>query len=121
MMRRKTLFEIQNLTKTEQLSIKKLNECLIKFFHLHGLILFGSKARGDHQEWSDVDLLVLVEEEKNWNNREKSSDITLDINMEFDTQLNCFLEHVGHWEKEEEPIWLPLKDNIDQEGIAIEI
>lgn len=113
--------EIDTLTETERKSLKKLKERLSETFRLRQLILFGSKARGDYGKWSDIDVLVLVEDEKNWNNRELLSDITYDINLEFDTQLTCILENANKWEAEDEEIWLPLKDNIVEEGIAIEI
>lgn len=112
--------EITNLTEAEKKSIAKLKERLSEIFRLRHLILFGSKARGDDRDWSDVDVLVLVEEDKSWSNREKLSDITFDINMEFDTQLTCILENANNWDNEGE-LWLPLKDNIVREGIAIEI
>jgi predicted nucleotidyltransferase len=88
---------------------------------LRQLVLFGSKARGDYSEWSDVNILALIEEEKKWDNREKLSDITFEINMEYDTQLTCILENENDWLLEADSIWLPLKDNIVQEGIALEI
>jgi predicted nucleotidyltransferase len=92
--------KIPTLTDREQKSISKLKEQLSQTFHLRSLILFGSKARGDYEEWSDVDVLVLVDEEKNWNNREKLSDITFDVNLEYDTQLTCILENAKNWEAE---------------------
>ncbi|SDC23126.1 hypothetical protein SAMN02799630_00862 [Paenibacillus sp. UNCCL117] len=67
-----------------------------------------------------MDVLVLVDDEKNWNNREKLSDITFDINLEYDTQLTCLLGNSKKRESEDGNIWLPLKDNIIQEGIASE-
>lgn len=112
---------ITTLTEIEKKSLFKLKERLSEVFRLRELILFGSKARGDHEECSDIDLLVLVEDEKNRNNRELLSDITLDINLEFDTQFTCILENANQWEAEDKGIWLPLKDNIEEEGLSIEI
>lgn len=111
--------EIPTLTVTEQKSIYKLKERLSEIFHLRSLILFGSKARGDYEESSDVDVLVLVDDDKDWSSREKLSDITFEINLEYDTQFTCILENSKNWE--EEGIWLPLKDNIVREGIVIEV
>jgi predicted nucleotidyltransferase len=113
--------QISNLSDIEKKSIYELKERIKKNFNLRHLILFGSKARGDDEDWSDIDLLVLVEDEKNWSNREKLSDITFDINMKYDTQLTCILENSNNWDNEVETLWLPFKDNIVQEGIAIEV
>lgn len=113
--------EINNLTETERKAIDKLRARISESFRLGQLVLFGSKARGDFGEGSDIDILVLIEEEKNWDNREKLSDMTFEINLEYDTQLTCILENADDWYSEADTIWLPLKDNIDQEGIALEI
>ena len=113
--------EINHLTEVERKAISKLRERISDTFHLRQLLLFGSKARGDFSEWSDVNILALIEEEKNWDNREKLSDIIFEINMEYDTQLTCILENENDWLLEADSIWLPLKDNIVQEGIALEI
>jgi predicted nucleotidyltransferase len=111
--------EMNNLTETERKAIDKLRTRISDTFRLRQLVMFGSKARGDFSEWSDVNILALIEEEKNWDNREKLSDITLEINMEYDTQLTCILENADDWTSEADSIWLPLKDNIVQEGIAL--
>jgi predicted nucleotidyltransferase len=113
--------EMNNLTEIERKAIDKLRARISDTFHLRQLVLFGSKARGDFSEWSDVNILALIKEEKNWDNREKLSDITFEINMEYDTQLTCILENENDWLLEADSIWLPLKDNIVQEGITLEI
>jgi predicted nucleotidyltransferase len=64
--------EIKTLSDSEKKSIRKLKERLSETFHLRELILFGSKARGDSEEWSDVDVLVLVDDEKRLENEGKT-------------------------------------------------
>jgi len=113
--------EISSLTNNEKNALIHLQQRLALDFQLRELIIFGSKARGDFNEWSDLDVLVLAEDEKNWRNRELLSDIVYEINLQFDTHLTCILENINHWRSEDESIWLPLKDNIEEEGIVIEI
>lgn len=112
---------LSTLTEQEKDALIELNKQLSQAFIVRELIIFGSKARGDFSEWSDLDVLVLVEDEKNWHNHEVLSDIVYDINLHFDTQLACTLENIHHWNSEDETVWLPLKDNIVEEGVAIEI
>ncbi len=88
-------------------------------FRLRQTILFGSKSRGDFNQWSDVDLFVIVNEEKNWVNREKLADITFDVNLQYDTQLSCILENMQVWENHSEQQWHPLRDVIVREGIQL--
>jgi predicted nucleotidyltransferase len=62
-MKKLSAAEIETLSDSEKKSIWKLKERLSEAFRLRELILFGSKARGDSEEWSDVDVLVLADDE----------------------------------------------------------
>lgn len=81
--------EINSLTYHEKIALIHLQQRLALVFQLNELIIFGSKARGDNNEWSDLDVLVLVEDEKNWHNRELLSDIVYEINLQYDTQFSA--------------------------------
>ncbi|MEK3883101.1 nucleotidyltransferase domain-containing protein [Paenibacillus sp. PL2-23] len=120
-MRKDAPSEINSLTLQEKQALIHLQHRLALVFQLSELIIFGSKARGDYDEWSDLDILVLVEDEKNWHNRELLSDMVYEIYLQYDTQLTCILENAAEWRSEKDCIWLPLKDNIVEEGIVIAI
>ncbi len=45
--------------------IKLMTECIVREYQPDKIILFGSRARGDAEEQSDVDLLVISDREKN--------------------------------------------------------
>jgi predicted nucleotidyltransferase len=49
-------------------------------------ILFGSKARGDSHDWSDIDILIVLEEE-NWTLRQDISTIAAAVSLEYDVLL----------------------------------
>ena len=59
-----------NLEKEHMLDLSKIVDVLSKIHGVVGVILFGSLARGDYDEYSDYDLLVLFENKallwKNW-------------------------------------------------------
>jgi len=38
--------------------------CLLSRFEVYGVVLFGSRARGDHKPWSDYDVLIVGPFEK---------------------------------------------------------
>lgn len=65
-MRSLKIEDIPTLTHTEREAILLLKERLRQNFNLVKMILYGSKARGDHHDHSDVDLMVLVEDPKTW-------------------------------------------------------
>jgi predicted nucleotidyltransferase len=50
-------------------------------FSAREVILFGSKARGDDDEESDIDLLVLTSQPVSWNERKAINDYTLYLNL----------------------------------------
>lgn len=56
---------------------------------ISNIILFGSVARGEAKKGSDIDLLILGEEEA----REKVSEIALDIEKEYDISLQLVSEN----------------------------
>lgn len=119
-MRSLKIEDIPTLTPTEREAILLLKERLRQNFNLVKMILYGSKARGDHHDHSDVDLMVLVEEPKTWENREKLSDLQFEVIMQHDAPLMSILENNQKWQNEQE-ISLPLKDSIESEGVEIEI
>ena len=83
---------------------------------LKSVILYGSYARGDCKEYSDVDVMALVDvrgEDKDvyWSNL---TDINSDLGWEFDTMLSTLSVDVGRYERFKED--LPLYKNISEHG-----
>jgi predicted nucleotidyltransferase len=89
--------QLTSLTTEEKIAISILKERLMKEFTVVKLILFGSKARGDYTEHSDVDLLVLVEEFPTREAKEKLSDVQFATIMEQDAPLMTILENYNNW------------------------
>lgn len=119
-MRRMKLSEISSLSFPEKMAISKLKDKMNSEFHVEKLILFGSKARGDYTETSDVDLIVLVKEPKTPEIRQKLSELQFEVIMEQDAPIITLLENYDNWISET-GVSLPLKDSIESEGVEIEI
>jgi predicted nucleotidyltransferase len=49
-------------------------------------VLFGSKARGDSRDWSDIDILIIVDSEE-WQFKHTISNLAADISLEFDVLI----------------------------------
>ena len=86
---------------------------------LRQVILYGSYARGDYNNDSDVDIMILVDIE----DREISSygmqlsDKTFDFNFDNDTQIMPIVKNINHFEK-----WLrayPFYYNVKKEGVSL--
>ena len=45
------------------LKVRKFGGCIKNYYKVHKLILVGSYARGDFDAWSDIDVLVVVDDD----------------------------------------------------------
>ena len=86
---------------------------------LKAVILYGSYARGDYTEDSDVDILILVDmaEDEIGKSRERLSSLTYDFNEVHD--LKIMPEDIGekqfaYWQ----PVY-PFYQNIEKDGVSI--
>ena len=86
---------------------------------LKAVILYGSYARGDYTEDSDVDILILVDmaEDEIGKSRERLSSLTYDFNEVHD--LKIMPEVIG---EKQFAYWLPVYPfylNIEKDGVSI--
>lgn len=112
--------EVLTLTEQESTAITELKRQLVTTFRVDSIILFGSKARGDHRKDSDVDVLVIVEEEETFENRMKLYDHVFDINYQYGTEISCKLRNREKWIRGEGDYPLFIRDVIE-EGIEFEL
>ena len=105
-----------------------LNELLHKFraevekgfgSKLQDMILYGSYARGDNTDESDIDVMLIVDisPDDELNSAIQLSDIVVDLNLEFDVVLSPLVESKEKYEKYKNIN--PLFANVEKEGIRI--
>lgn len=111
---------IDSLTKAEIAAIASLKHNLKKEFSLDSVILFGSKARGDHNKDSDVDLLVIVDGPAEYKNKSRLSDLAFEANYVYLTGLSCKLQNLQDW-KSGKDLFPTFIANVMKEGIEIEL
>ena len=106
--------EKQNLLKIYVESIKKIYGP-----HLNKIILYGSYARGDFNEDSDIDIMILLDisdiEIKDY--RHQLSDTTFDFNMDHNIDIKPIAKNEDQFLH-----WLaayPFYKNIDKEGVVL--
>lgn len=97
--------------------IKRLEHVYGK--HLKTVILYGSYARGDFRENSDIDIMILLDiddmEIKKF--RHQLSDVTYDFNMTKGVDVKPIAKSQEHFEKWKSSY--PFYKNIVDEGIVI--
>ena len=87
--------------------------------HLRKVILYGSYARGDFHNDSDIDIMILLDitdlEIKEY--RHELSYMTFDFNMDYDIDIKPIAKSEQHFKK-----WLenyPFYANVDSEGVTL--
>ena len=91
-------FESVSLMKNESDAIKAAIKMLKSEFSISKIILFGSKARGDHDEHSDIDLLVVASKLLHWKEEKAIVGALFDIGMEYDVIFSPLFTSVDEWE-----------------------
>ena len=87
--------------------------------HLKSVILYGSYARGDFNDDSDIDIMILLDisdaEIKNY--RHELSAITYDYNVEYEIDIKPIAKNEAHFVR-----WVsayPFYANVNQEGVKL--
>ena len=79
------------------------------------LILFGSYSRGDNTEFSDVDLLILVNSRLTRDETRKVDDLIAGYSFEHDVVISGLVYPIDTYQRFNTPFLL----NIKEEGIVV--
>jgi uncharacterized protein len=72
-------------------------EMLRERFPVEQVIVYGSKARGDSDEESDIDLLLVTSRPIQWRERKAIIDALFDIEMAHDAIISILIVTVEEW------------------------
>ena len=92
-------FESASLMKNESEAIEAATRMLKSEFSIVKVILFGSKARGEHDEHSDIDLLVVASRLLHWKEEKAIVGALFDIGMEYDVIFSPLFTFSDEWEQ----------------------
>jgi predicted nucleotidyltransferase len=106
-----TAKELEALTKFKIAVEKELGSEILKF------IFFGSRARGERKKYSDLDVLVLLKEEKKIFT-DKIDDVAGDIFLDYDVDISPLVmsKEYFNWLKS---IERAIALDIEREGIPL--
>ncbi len=84
--------------------------------NLDKVILFGSRARGDHHADSDLDILIVLKQPFNYSQEiEKTSIFIAELSLEFDLVISRVFTENNDFQSKNTPFFL----NVRKEGITL--
>ena len=96
--------------------MKELKQGLVEIYgdKLKAVYLYGSYARGDYRAGSDVDVMLLLKNYRDyWKEYMRSSDYVSDISLKYDVTVSYILIKETQWKEADKPILR----NIRREGL----
>jgi predicted nucleotidyltransferase len=77
-----------------------INEALSELnqkYAVNSVYLFGSKARGDYDEYSDIDLLLVLEKTPSSQSEKQIVELLFDIGMKYNVLFSSLRTSVKEW------------------------
>lgn len=106
------------LRKNETAAIEEATQVLKERFPVKEVILFGSKARGDSDPESDIDLLLLTTEPIDWKERHQIVDALFEVEMEHDVVISIIVNTLEDWNEGICTV-LSIHEEITREGVPM--
>jgi len=96
--------------------MKELKAGLVRIYgdRLKAVYLYGSYARGDYRQGSDVDVMILLGDYKNYfEELRRSSQLASDISLKYDVTVSRLIMKEIQWVESD----MPVLRNIHKEGV----
>ncbi len=106
------------LTLLQREALGELRHRLRTEFEVEAIVLYGSAARGDADEESDLDLLILTKKPLARPIRHRITDVIFDINLRYDTNFSSLVIDRENWETGVASV-LPIHDEVLRDGVAV--
>lgn len=110
--------DILDLKINEKKAILELKKTLFDNFPVSEIMLYGSKARGDSNKESDIDVFVVLDNKVNDDIREKIFNSSFKIEIKHDVIFGIIVENKDFWNSSLAEA-MPIHKNIYIEGVAI--
>jgi len=106
------------ITPEQLAALREIKQRLLETFEIKAIVLYGSFARGQADDESDIDLLVVTARPLTRFERHEITDIVFEVNLRHDTNFSTLVVDVESWETGIASV-LPIRDEIIRDGIQI--
>ena len=108
------------ITKRQSDALAQIKSRIMADFVVVDFVLYGSTARGEADEESDVDIMIVLSEPISRFKRHEITDIVFDANLQFGTNFSTLVVDQESWDVGMMSV-LPLRDEIIRDGIRFMI
>jgi predicted nucleotidyltransferase len=113
----KTLDQI-TLKPNQHQALVEVKKKLSDNFDIVEMVIFGSVVRGEADEESDLDILLITKRPLDRTTRHQITDIVCEINLQFDTNLSTLVVDQAAWQSGLYSV-LPIHNEILTEGVSL--
>jgi len=106
------------ITKRQSEALRQIKSRVMADFVVVDFVLYGSVAREEADDESDVDLMIVVSEPITRFKRHEITDIVFDVNLQFGTNFSTLVVDQESWETGLISV-LPLRNEIMRDGIRL--
>jgi predicted nucleotidyltransferase len=109
---------MNGLTDSELAAVAELKNALTRDFGLVKLVLYGSKARGDSDAESDIDLIIVLACRPDWKTKREVYHRCYQIGLQHDVVLQPVIFAESDYDSPRFRV-TPLLRNVAAEGVAV--
>jgi len=106
------------MTLEQLAALREIKQRLLATCEIKALVLYGSFARGQADEESDVDLLVVTTRPLTRFKRHEITNVVFEVNLQYDTNFSTLVVDEKSWETGVISV-LPIRDEIIRDGVQI--
>jgi len=88
------------LFKNERDALQEAVLFIKEHYPLDKIILFGSKARGDFDQYSDLDILLITSRSLRWQEEKHIVECLYDIGLKYDVMFSPMFASTREWNEE---------------------
>ncbi len=105
-------------TETERILLERCRDAILKVEPSAKLFLYGSRARGDTHEYSDYDLVILIDREVSLEKEDFICNQLYPVELEMGEVITAFVYSRNQWNSS---LYreMPFHKNVEKDGIVL--
>ena len=107
-----------DLSPNQSKALDEIVQGIKRDFSIEAVVLYGSAARGEAGEESDIDLLIITSQPLERTDRHRITDLIFEVNLRHGTNFSSLVVDKESWETGVYSV-LPIHHNIERDGLQV--